>query len=117
MNENESRPRSAPALSYFILGAVIVLAASFGTTSGHNRPMLDATGQPIHLGGHRYPLYEHDTAAELRANWPCYVCGLVGIGFMLRAATIRFGSGALCPMTIPTTPHNALRTDPADWRR
>ena len=90
MSEGESKPKNARALPYLLIGAVIILSASLTPTRGHNRPKLDASGQPIYVDGHSYPIFERDTAAEFRSNWPTYFCSLVGIGFIARAAVIRF---------------------------
>lgn len=93
MNEVASKARKSRALPYLLIGALMVLAASLTPSSGHHRPALDASGQPILRDGFNYPIYERDTAAELCANWPSYLCGLVGVGFIVRAAVIRLRFG------------------------
>jgi hypothetical protein len=88
------RLRTWRALQSLLFGFVLVLAASFTTSVAPRRPVLDGSGQPVHRDGHSYPIYELDTAADLRANWPSYLGGLVGLGLIVRAAVIRFGSSA-----------------------
>ena len=56
------------------------------------RPMLDSSGHEMHVDGHSYPIYELDSAATVRANLPAYLIALVGVGFIVRAALIRFRS-------------------------
>jgi hypothetical protein len=92
VNEDKTRKQKSRALSYLLAGSLIVLAASFIASDAINRPMLDASGQPIHVDDHPYPLYEIDTAATLRANIPAYVCALTGLGFIVRAAIIHLRS-------------------------
>ncbi|MEO6738769.1 MAG: hypothetical protein ABIP20_00860 [Chthoniobacteraceae bacterium] len=92
MNESKTREPKSRALSYLLAGFLIVIAASYIASDAINRPMLDASGKPIHVDDHPYPLYEIDTAATLRANIPAYICALTGLGFIVRAAIIRFGS-------------------------
>ncbi len=72
------------ALSYLLLGFLVILAASFLTTKSLGRAKLDSSGRVV--------TYEATAKEDLQANWPVYLCGLCGAGFMVRAARIRFGS-------------------------
>ena len=93
MNAAETKRPKPRALPHLLVGFMIVVAASFITTgAGVMRPMLDSSGHEVHVDGHSYPIYEYDSAATLRANLPAYLIALVGVGFIVRAALIRFPS-------------------------
>jgi hypothetical protein len=108
MNPAETKRPSSRALPYFLTGALIVAAASFITTGAAiMRPKLDASGHEVHEDGHPYPVYEYDAAATLRANLPAYFMALVGVGFIVRAAIIRFRAPKhLNDHTAPPNPHH-----------